>query len=215
MKTKPIMLPSDKATEVGIRKNSATPKTQIGQLAGLFNFNGQSYFDDVDWDYQHIYLVSDDEIKEGDWCIKETPIFTEKFIVQAKGCGDVNSTTALWKKIIASTDKSLNLPYLDLSMDSWIINYYNKNGKLPEEIKLLEWQSMPDKHGVYFTRLDGSATTKQPTEKLYTRDEVIAYTKWLRDDRIAKLMLNCMVSVEETGEAPTPEYILDSYNLRP
>lgn len=53
---------------------------------------------------QHLYIISDDEIKEGDWCL--TPIEEGvQYVIKAKG----SNYNKLCKKIIATTDKSLEL----------------------------------------------------------------------------------------------------------
>ena len=52
---------------------------------------------------QHLYIVSDEAIKEGDWCISGTEIFKSKT--------DENAT--LFKKIIATTDNELQGHYTE------------------------------------------------------------------------------------------------------
>ena len=61
-----VMLPTDTKTKIGIRTNSSTPITKVGELAYLL-YDGCEQ--DNDWDYQHLYIVDDSEIKDGDWCL--------------------------------------------------------------------------------------------------------------------------------------------------
>ncbi len=99
-KCKIVMLPTEKAENSLLLCNNK----ELRYVKGYFT---QEYLKSENRKSYHLYIISDDEIKEGDWCIKETSMFTEKFIIQAKGYGDINSTTALWRKIIATTDNSL------------------------------------------------------------------------------------------------------------
>ncbi len=96
-----IMLPTEKATNLGIRNFSDSIKTKVGKLAFLYPFKDQSEStdSDVNWDYQHLYIISDDEIKEGDWVINSNT----NNIAQYTGHGSME----WWKKIVATTDKSL------------------------------------------------------------------------------------------------------------
>ena len=78
---KVVMLPTKKASVL-----------TLSPLKTKFRFKDEyKLSQDV---YQHLYIISDEDIKEGDWCIKETPTFAEKFVVQAKGYSDIYSTTA-------------------------------------------------------------------------------------------------------------------------
>ena len=58
---------------------------------------------------QHLYIISDDEIKEGDWMYLqegESPLTKQGEIAQCKSKGKDGLT---WKKIIATTDSSLKI----------------------------------------------------------------------------------------------------------
>lgn len=54
---------------------------------------------------QHLYILSDDEIKEGDWCIYVSGNITE--IIQVKKPFSQDTLDSMCKKIIAATDSSL------------------------------------------------------------------------------------------------------------
>ncbi len=91
------------------------------KISNIIKFHHQEalFYTKKDWDfnkdsgsYQHLYILSDDEIKEGDWivCLDEidTSIMNwdiELAVFQFNG-GNCTSD----KKIIATTDKSLGLP---------------------------------------------------------------------------------------------------------
>ena len=97
---------------------------------------------------QHLYILSDDEIKEGDWCCHNN-ITNDKYqIIQCTPSNKV-SIQEHWKKIIATTDSSLIIrinhvgireeDYMDLSLPSipklFIDSYvseYNKGNKIEE-----------------------------------------------------------------------------------
>ena len=71
------------------------------------------------WKYQHLYFITDDEIKENDWYINSINTLSKAKLsnleVSRKNCF----------KIIASTDKSLNLPK---PSQSFIKKYCEKGG---------------------------------------------------------------------------------------
>lgn len=103
--------------------------------------------------YKHLYILSDEEIQEGDWCIAN--YYNEDFyLVQAKNIalGNVehgqqlmfpfNSMThevRFCKKIIATTDTSLGLPQPSQSFINRYIEEYNK-GSVIEDV-LVEYSN--------------------------------------------------------------------------
>lgn len=75
---------------------------------------------------QHLYILSDDKIIDGDWCIDTykqknglNPIFkwSDKLHVDAK-------------KIIATTDAALNLPLIPEAFISSYVTEYNENNEI-------------------------------------------------------------------------------------
>lgn len=113
---------------------------------------------------QHIYLIDESaKIKEGDWYYNLYPIeeYGEKFISQ---CGNPKALDEGCSKIIASTDKYLGwtnlgtseddrvignkiggnngclfehiIPQLSFQSIQLLIDYYNKHGKMPDEIEV-------------------------------------------------------------------------------
>lgn len=80
---------------------------------------------------QHLYLVSDQAIAEGDWVYKND--------VQGKIFKWVDTTTPWYKdakKVVATTDSSLGFPIHKIEewQLSWIISYYNDHKKLPNVV---------------------------------------------------------------------------------
>ena len=73
------------------------------------------------WGHQHLYVLSHEFVKEGDWCFWLNP--SKDFI--AKYTKDYEKETA--RKIIASTDPALNLPMPSKGfIDQYIVSYNNR-----------------------------------------------------------------------------------------
>jgi hypothetical protein len=81
---------------------------------------------------QHLYIISDHEIKEGDWYIYANEVF--------KSTGNSLLSSSQCKKIIATTDKSLRIQNIMMSMSSLylpqpsqaFIKKYCKSGGIDE-----------------------------------------------------------------------------------
>jgi hypothetical protein len=99
-KAKVVMLPTGfvaRRSEIGLQ----VYKTNLKII-------GHSENENIIYNQQHLYIISDDEIKEGDWCYN----IVSKTIFQAnknfiKLITDPNVTLTTNKKIIATTDTSL------------------------------------------------------------------------------------------------------------
>jgi len=87
-----IMLPTDKWSPVVHSTN---------KYGGLFKSEHYSPMKDMGDSYQHLYIVSNDKIKEGDWVISST-----NTIIQCMYPENIHHKDI--KKIIATTDNSLN-----------------------------------------------------------------------------------------------------------
>lgn len=74
---------------------------------------------------QHLYIISDDDIKEGDYILsnKNSIFKIEK---------DCEYDTDFYKKIISTTDDSLNLPIIKNSYIEYYVEQYNKDNILTE-----------------------------------------------------------------------------------
>lgn len=76
---------------------------------------------------QHFYVISEEEIKENDWYIDlhnlDKPKYCDYFILAKK----LNLKKEQAKKIIATTDKSLNLPQIPQSFIEKFVKEYNND----------------------------------------------------------------------------------------
>lgn len=70
---------------------------------------------DNSYNPQHLYIISDDKIKEGDWCLSK---LNEIVVFKGKNFN--------YKKIIATTDASLDLPQPSQQFIEKYIKSYNK-----------------------------------------------------------------------------------------
>ena len=110
-----IMLPTEKPSEIVLMPivglhHSSNPLLKVRECDSL----------------QHFYITSSEEIKIGDYYIS----YLSNRILQRTKIMDI--VESLDKKIVATTDPSLNLPTISESDVKHIIEYYNKNGKLPD-----------------------------------------------------------------------------------
>lgn len=98
----------------------------------IFNPNNFPYHEDLiadnDWISQYLYILSSDEIKEDDWCINKNL----DTLYQVKDIPETYNPSKDWYKIIATTDKSLNLPGISQSFIEKYIEKYNKGKKIEE-----------------------------------------------------------------------------------
>lgn len=100
-----VMLPSDKCKIGTIMKSikqmpfhDKDIDIEVGQLT--INQNHNVTETNEYWQPQHLYILSDDEIKEGDWCMGITSnIFKSDGSCEFKGC----------KKIVATTDFNITI----------------------------------------------------------------------------------------------------------
>lgn len=138
-----------------------------------------------------LYIISDDEIKEGDWIMRNETNVIEKALF------DGASLSILWKKIIASTDPSLDLPQPSQEFIEYYISEYNKGNIINDvqveykQIKLfiepqnlMQYRSQPaifqhphttDPEDIWGLKVSSDNTIHIKTVKeIYTRDEVVA-----------------------------------------
>lgn len=91
---------------------------------------------------QHLYITSDEEIKEGDWCYTGKNEVQQVLEISNKhGHLIFNKETLLFidcEKIIASTDKSLGLPEPSQGFIEKYVSEYNK-GNVIEDV-LIEYK---------------------------------------------------------------------------
>jgi hypothetical protein len=148
---------------------------------------------------QHLYIISDDEIKEGDWFYG----YGNKIIGQAVKNDVINvfpDYLMEYKKIITTTDNSINVNYpikeIPESFIQAYIKAYNEGKPITEvDLEILsldEWKAINkgkpysdfETNTFIKTRPDNTVIVHQ--SKMYSRDEVVklcqqAYTHGLVD----------------------------------
>ena len=165
---KVVMLPTEKATHL------------IKDIvSGILTFDKDGY-GDTEYIPQHLYLISDDEIKEGDWYIAtdiKSVIQCNKVTTYIHG-GSTQSPKDLAKKIVATTDNTINVNYpiaeIPESFIQAYIESYNNGKPITEvdlEYKLDNYNLKGNKRIITpKTRPDNTVIVHQA--KMYTRDEV-------------------------------------------
>lgn len=180
---KVVMLPTEKASRLWLR----------GSDNKLILENNLQHNSTTVKGCQHLYIISDDEIKEGDWFYNPA---TKEVLFASKDMLSWNSDTTQehkgWKKIVATTDIMLGresnpkssfyleggLPQLPASFIQAYIKAYNEGNPITEvdlEIELHKWvgSTYPVGHRPTYqikTRPDNTVIVHQ--SKMYSRDEV-------------------------------------------
>lgn len=99
-----VMLPTEKATNIFKDSNGLLFFSDNYQIAKTINSDCKGYF---------IYILSDDEIKEGDWKYNEKLNCITQHLRVNKNLSQQLTQASKWcKKIIATNDKSLTVAYL-------------------------------------------------------------------------------------------------------
>lgn len=121
---------------------------------------------------QQLYLVSEEEIKEGDWIYD----IRDKYLGKHSGNSmHPHYEKANYRKVIATTDKSLGLPLIP---DSFIKLYVEKNGEI-DRVRLKCYQLKPttltmDEIRTGLKLTDQSEVIILPIEdKMYNREKLI------------------------------------------
>lgn len=169
--------------------------------------------------FHHLYILSDEEIKERDWClhIPTNTLYQCKNVVHDN---KVKEETGNCKKIIATTDKSL---LVIGSKNTELLSYTNKdgnfclarpsneflqayckaNGKIDEvlvEYELysvtttLNYKNVVDKKYSLKISPDNTITIKKVEEKMYSKEEIIElinnYRNLAKNSNLSIEMLN-------------------------
>ena len=122
---------------------------------------------------QHLYITSDDEIKEGDYSTDGSKVYLngETRVEILRRC-DLDQ-----RKITASTDTSLNLPLIPESFINAYIKAYNEGKPITEVsievmmgVTIVDEMQWENNKVIIKTREDNTVIIHQ--SKLYTRDEV-------------------------------------------
>lgn len=102
---KVVMLPTEKASPLILERTRTNPKL-------IFNYNDTKSLREQ-YQFQSLYIISDDEIKKGDWIIaKQTD--DSSFIHQVTQ-SSIDRIKVSDKKIVATTDSSLLVYLTDLA----------------------------------------------------------------------------------------------------
>jgi len=181
-----VMLPTEKATDIHIWKDIL--------------YYGETNLEGYGIEYKHLYLTSDEEIKEGDWYL------FSNVLLQSDGGYKRNCP-----KIIATTDKSLLINTKDIYSNNSIIpqipesfiKAYVESGGTIKEV-LVEYEEQEEyttpqgnaerenysKHKVPYikTREDNTVIISQA--KTYTREEVIEFAQKYARRVVEKNILN-------------------------
>lgn len=83
------------------------------------NLLGKSFWNNETWQGQNLYIVSDEKFNEGDWILADNNVIK-------LNKGDNYNMLYHCKKIVASTDKSLNLPEPSPEFIKKFVEEYNK-----------------------------------------------------------------------------------------
>lgn len=104
------------------------------KLAPKLIQKGVNTIDNPNWIGQHLYILSDDEIKEGDWmfCIDKSSHWFNNLIKYTGGIAHKDS----WKKVIATTNPDLIKEGIASIDDEFIKEYVNN----PIEEILVEYE---------------------------------------------------------------------------
>ena len=202
-KAKVVMLPTNQKAGLGsiykrIKDDEIGSINEFDKIGNLYiNKNPNVQKSNSNFEAQHLYIISDDEIKEGDWtlCLDEIDSTVMNWNINQcvfKHIKKGNCTQC--KKIIATTDESLHIPFvtpgieeleiyeyciLPKPSDSFIKKYieeYNK-GNIITDV-LVEYNYFLDDNGVLpywnlkVNPKDNTITIKK-TKEIYTKDEVI------------------------------------------
>lgn len=89
-----VMLPTEDKSVIGLNRKQGN----------LYYFNPV-----VSGEGQHLYILSDEEIKENDWCICKGKVWPNLYGVLGSILGNKEWIEEHCRKIIATTDKSLDL----------------------------------------------------------------------------------------------------------
>lgn len=174
MKTKVILLETKDKPKIGkLCKNNIqyfiwTKKHNEGDVINkLVEYGNTIAF--------NIYLIDETaEIKDDKYRYFESSNGMIKVVT------DMNvKTIGKYYKIIASTDASLGLPLLSEESIKLLIDYYNKNGKMPESVEVeqnvYKAQSADyyDAVGGIKLNSEGTVDISIPKDRMYTKDDIM------------------------------------------
>jgi len=129
-----VMLPTEKADYTSLIKNNDEPDKKglfWSQNRSKTSYFTQDYLKSANAKSYHLYVLLDDEIKEGDWIYYELDrkVSQIKSMYIHKEWANITKNGVFCKKIIATTDTSLNLPQPSKQFIEKYIEEYNKGNK--------------------------------------------------------------------------------------
>lgn len=145
-KCKVVMLPTEKASSIHLN-----PKKLVKWHMDITPTN-------KDCVNQHLYILSDEEIKEGDWGIGHAKgingIGTGYYVFKHdnSNIAKVNALAEGSKKIIATTDKSLGLASPSTSFIEKFVEEYNKDNVITDV--MVEYEELARAVGKPLEKLD-------------------------------------------------------------
>lgn len=175
---KVVMLPTEKASNIFLR-----PNYHLFHSIGLFAQTGQSINSEVIG--QHLYITSDEEIKEGDFIYENN--LNKKIKIYEVYKRNSNLVFFRFENVPIKLEKSNNAKKVNASTDkaitpsSWIpdsfvkvyIESYNNKKPITEvSLEIEECQRLEETNSFYLpkTRPEGSVIIHQ--SKMYSREEV-------------------------------------------
>jgi hypothetical protein len=213
-KCKVVMLPTNEKAIPTLLFNSSRNKIELNSKK-LFTAED---FNDCNYECFELYILSDDEIKKNDWAYD----IDLKRIFQAHKNLNLSHHKHVFKKVIATTDSSLTIPYtrcdgvfrtasessksLPQILQSFIQYYvdeYNKSNIITDV--LVEYFHLPDGtqdlegNGIWEDILkvnpkDNTINIK-PIKDSWNRDEIIKLLKKFNNDKPG--VFNCTEWIEE------------------
>ena len=192
MKTKIVMLPTDKADNSLLLLNLRGGKNLEYHKDKFFT---QDYLQSIGLKSFHLYLIDPNaEIKEGSYYISNQAIRKCVRISDSKNypyihlnskkeeIGDFHTWSG---NVLATTHKGknidnvdINLPQLSEQSIKLLVDYYNKNNKMPDEVEVenayYDWDDETrTKDRLYnLTNSQGEVDITIPEEKMYSEEEV-------------------------------------------
>lgn len=191
-----VMLPTEKATGIWLKED--TNKLSIGSC----NVR-QPYKPFIP---QHLYFLSNEEIKEEDWCFRVNPDNSLANSIPFRANSSVVNTQKHlgYKKIIATTDNSLILPALNIIVfksptnlptcsQSFIGKYierYNEDNPITKciveyevnNVRIGKGAPIREQDARYSPKLRKNEIIISPVKDSFTRKEVIGIIKDLRKE---------------------------------
>jgi hypothetical protein len=159
------MLPSKEKATIWKDNINKLHNAQTLTKSNAFDNNGS-------WYAQHLYIVSDEEIKEGDWYLNIPRNEVQQYENNHIEIQNLKQSADKVKKLIATTDTSLNLPTIPQSFITHFINEYNK-GNVIDKVMVEYFDSTGGfTHIQKIKVLPDNTINIKPCKDSYTREEV-------------------------------------------